>query len=134
MKIMLDTNIVVYMIKNKDTSMLNNIYKFTFSDICISSITLAELEYGIEKSIHKEQNRLALLYFLTLIEVVPYTEKAASCYGKIRSELEKNGNLLGSLDMLVASHAMALSYTLITNNIKELSTVNDLKLDNWASR
>jgi len=133
MKIMLDTSIVVYMIKNRDKSILNNLYKFAFSDICISSITLAELEHGIEKSIHKEQNRLALFYFLTLIEVVPYTDKAASCYGKIRDELEKNKNLLPPLDMLTASHAMALSYTLITNNVKELSTVNGLKLDNWCS-
>ena len=131
MKYMLDTNICIYIIKKKPLQVIKKFQTIKISGIGISSITLSELEYGVEKSQKKEQNRLALFQFLTPLEIKVYDEAAAYAYGKIRSKLEKIGKPIGSLDFLIAAHALSLKSILITNNDKEFKRVPGLKIENW---
>ncbi len=102
------------------------------SDLCISVITMAELEYGACKSSRPENNRAALLEFLSEIQVVPFSLEAAREYGVIRSSLEKQGTLIGGNDMLIAAHAKSLNLILVTNNQREFERINGLKLENWV--
>jgi len=132
MKYMLDTNICIYLIKKKPVKILNHVTKLKISDVCISSITLAELEYGVEKSEKINQNKLALIKFLTPVEIRNFDGNAAQKYGVIRSELERSGNIIGPYDMLIAAHALSLKYILVTNNTKEFKRIKNLKLENWA--
>jgi len=98
----------------------------------VSSITVAELEYGAYKSQRREQNRAALNQFLIPLEILPFDETATQTYGKIRAELERRGIVIGSMDMLIASQAMSLGLTLVTNNVREFSQIPDLTLENWV--
>jgi len=103
------------------------------SDVGISSITLSELEYGVAKSSKPAQNSLALAQFLAPIEIPSYDDKAARAYGTLRSFLEDRGTPIGSLDMMIAAHALALGSTLVTNNEREFSRVPDLQVVNWVA-
>jgi tRNA(fMet)-specific endonuclease VapC len=103
-------------------------------NICISSTTVSELQFGAYKSKHIRKNLKRLDEFLSPFEILAYDEKASSYYGKIRSNLEKQGNVIGPLDMLIAAHALSENLTLITNNEKEFSRVKSLKVNNWAKR
>ena len=99
-------------------------------DVGISSITLAELQYGIEKSSNSEKNREALEKFLTPIEIIDYGYEATVEYGKIRAELEKKGITIGPLDMLIASHAKSLDVIPVTNNVREFERIAGLRIEN----
>ena len=132
MRYMLDTNICIYIIKNKPKKVIIELKRHKPSEICVSAITYAELTYGVEKSMAVEKNRLALALLFSNIEVLNFDIKAAIHYGKIRAYLEKQGTPIGPLDMMIASHAMSLGYTVVTNTIKEFERVPDLKLENWA--
>ena len=101
-------------------------------DICISSITLAELEYGVYNSARPSQNQLALMTFLASIPVIPFDADAAREYGIIRADLKKKETLIGANDLLIAAHAKSLDITLVTNNTREFERVEGLKLENWA--
>ena len=101
-------------------------------DICISAITLAELEYGVYNSLRPEQNQLALMTFLSSIAVVPFDADAAREYGLIRADLKKKGTLIGANGLLIAAHARALGVTLVTNNTREFERVEGLMVENWA--
>jgi len=100
--------------------------------VCISSITLSELEYGVEKSEQRDRNKIALAKFIAPIEVIAYDDLAAARYGGIRSFLEKNGISIGALDMLIAAHALAEDLILVTNNEREFKRVPGLKIENWV--
>jgi len=132
MRYMLDTNICIYIIKNKPKKVIIELKRHKPSEICVSAITYAELTHGVEKSMAVEKNRLALALFFSNIEVLNFDIKAAIHYGKIRAYLEKQGTPIGPLDMMIAAHAMSLGYTVVTNNIKEFQRVPDLKLENWT--
>ena len=132
MRYMLDTNICIYIIKNKPKKVIIELKRHKPSEICVSAITYAELTYGVEKSMAVEKNKLALALLFSNIEVPDFDTKAAIHYGKIRAYLEKQGTPIGPLDMMIAAHAMSLGYTVVTNNIKEFERVPDLKLENWA--
>lgn len=132
MKYMLDTNIVIYTIKHKPESVFKKFLTLEPSDFCISSITLAEMEYGASKSTKPEKNREAFYMFLTGIEILHFDESAAQEYGEIRVSLERQGTPIGPNDMLIAAHAKATGLTLVTNNMKEFSRVNGLKVENWV--
>ena len=131
MRYMLDTNICIYLIKHKPEKAFLELQKHDPSEICISSVTYAELIHGVEKSAAVEKNRLALSVLLANIEILDFDVKAANSYGRIRADLEKNGTPIGPLDMMIAGHAQSLGYTVVTNNVKELARVKDLKLENW---
>ena len=129
---MLDTNIYIYIIKEKPKKVINKFHTLDIGDICISSITLAELEYGVEKSSYIERNRLALAGFLSSIEILPFSEKAAAEYGKIRTNLERKGNIIGAYDLMIGAHALSENITLVTNNTREFERILNLSLENWA--
>jgi tRNA(fMet)-specific endonuclease VapC len=132
MEYLLDTNICIYIIKKKPVEVFERFKNLTIGDIGISTITLAELQYGIEKSSNPEKNREALEKFLTPIEILEYGYNATIEYGKIRAELEKKGVPIGPLDMLIASHAISLDVILVTNNMREFERIPSLKTENWT--
>ena len=131
-KYLLDTNICIYLIRRKPEIVLKRIQGLQVSDLGISSITLSELEYGVAKSRKQEQNKLALTEFLTPIEIMPFDDMAAKHYGELRAYLETRGTPIGSLDTLIAAHALSLQSTLVTNNESEFSCVPGLKIENWT--
>ena len=133
MKFLLDTNICIYIIKQKPPKVLQKFNTYQVGDIGISSITVAELEFGVHKSKFFTENQQALSQFLLPLEIMDFDRAAANVYGDIRAILEKQGTPINSLDTLIAAHALSLQVTLITNNVKEFSRVPNLKLDNWAS-
>lgn len=132
MKILLDTNICVYMIKNKPIIVRERFERFVSGDIAVSSITAAELQYGVEKSAAKEKNALALGAFLLPLEIVPFDLNSALVYGKIRAELERQGKPIGGMDMLIAAQAIAQGLTLITHNLKEFQRISGLNCETWV--
>ena len=132
MRYMLDTNICIYSIKHKPEQVFLRLQEHNPADICISSVTYAELVYGVEKSQAVEKNRLALTLLLSNIEILNFDALAAESYGKIRADLEKQGTPIGPLDMMIAGHAKSLGYTVVTNNTKEFKRIKDLKLENWT--
>ena len=129
---MLDTNICIYIIKKKPEQVLRRLKKTRISEIGVSSITLSELEYGAAKSSRPDQNKIALAQFLAPLEILSYDDMAAQEYGKIRESLERHGKPIGSMDMLIAAHALSLNCTLVTNNEREFSHVASLKIENWT--
>ena len=131
-KYMLDTNICIYIIKQKPQNVIERFRQTKVSEIGVSSITLSELEYGVMKSTNREQNKLALTQFIAPIEIMSYDDAAAQHYGKIRADLERQGTPIGSLDMLIAAHALSLNSVLITNNESEFKRVLNLKIENWT--
>ena len=132
MRYMLDTNICIYAIKNKPESVLRRLKEHDPTEICISSITYAELVHGVEKSRAREKNRLALTLLLSNIEIMGFGDKAAECYGATRADLERKGTPIGVMDMLIAGQALSLGYTIVTNNTREFERVNGLAIENWA--
>jgi tRNA(fMet)-specific endonuclease VapC len=129
---MLDTNICIFIIKKKPLHVLEELKKNKEKGLHISAITLAELEYGIENSLYKEKNRIALLEFLTPINIRPFDEKATREYGLLKKELKDKNCLIGVLDMLIGAHAKSLNLTLVTNNEKEFKRITNLKIENWV--
>jgi len=132
MKLLLDTNICIYIIKRKPVTVLERFRAYQIGDIGISSITLSELRFGVAKSEYRAKNAKALEEFTTPLEIVPFGEDAAFAYGEIRAALEKAGAVIGSMDMLIAAHAMALSVPLVTNNTREFARVSDLEVLDWT--
>ena len=136
MEFMLDTNICIYIIKQKPSNVIERFQQMEISQIGISSITLSELFYGASKSSRPEQNQIALSQFVAPLEILAYDDDAARFYGSLRAhpeenQREKQGTPIGSLDMLIAAHALSVACTLVTNNEKEFNRVPNLKIDNW---
>lgn len=132
MRFMLDTNICIYLIKQKPANVLKHFSSRDVGDVGISSITLAELQYGVSKSQHVQKNRQALSEFIQPLEIADFDEKAAGSYGDIRAALEKSGTPIGSMDMLIGAHALSLGVTLVTNNVREFKKIKGLKVADWT--
>ena len=132
MRYMLDTNICIYVIKHKPETVFQKLQNINPEDVCISSVTYAELVHGVEKSAAVEKNRLALSMLLANMEILDFDVDAADCYGKIRAVLEKKGTPIGPLDIMIAAHAQSLGYTVVTNNMKEFSRVSALQIEIWV--
>ena len=133
MKYMLDTNICIYLIKQKPVVVLERFRQTNISEISISSITLSELFYGVSKSSIPEKNFMALTQFVAPLEILPFGGEAAQYYGDLRAHLEMQGTPIGSLDMLIAAHALSIATTLVTNNKKEFQRVPNLNIENWVN-
>jgi len=131
-KYMLDTNICIYIIKRKPEPVFNRFKKLSPGTVEISTITLAEMQYGIGKSVKPDKNQKALDQFLLPLEILDFNPLAAIDYGEIRSDLEMKGTPIGSLDTLIASHARNLGATLVTNNEKEFNRVTGLNIEIWV--
>jgi tRNA(fMet)-specific endonuclease VapC len=133
MKLMLDTNICIYIIKKQPATVLEHFLDYQIGDIGISSITLSELRYGVAKSKYHEKNAKALDEFILPLEILPFDEEAALSYGDIRATLEKAGTPVGAMDMLIAAHAVSLGLILATNNVREFERIAGLRLADWNS-
>ena len=132
MMYMLDTNICIYAIKNKPDLVLQQLKSNLQHGLCISAITLAELQHGVEKSVYPEKNTAALLQFLSILTVLPFDDLAAVEYGKICADLQRKGTPIGTMDMLIAAHARTEHMVLVTNNVREFERVSGLEIENWA--
>ena len=134
MRYMLDTNTVVYVLnaRPRHQAVIERFRLESPRDMVVSSITLAELRYGIEKSERRDANRPALRRVLSALNVVPFDERAADRYGAARARLEADGTPIGPLDTLIAAHALCLGLILVTNNTREFSRVDGLRMENWV--
>lgn len=128
---MLDTNICIYMINARPPEVLARFKQERLGQIGVSSVTAAELAYGVAKS-GSTRNREALELFLAPLEVLPFDESVIWRYGELRSGLERRGQTIGALDTMIAAHALAANVILVTNNTREFVRVPDLRLQNWT--
>ncbi|MBV8522937.1 MAG: tRNA(fMet)-specific endonuclease VapC [Acetobacteraceae bacterium] len=131
LRYMLDTNICIYVIKNRPPSLRDRFNRLS-SQLSISSITLAELIYGAEKSMHPHENLSIIEHFAAQLEVLPFAERAAAHYGQIRAELERHGKPTGTYDMMIGGHARSEGLILVTNNPGEFESMTGLRLENWS--
>ena len=130
----LDTNVVIDATNNKKIAhiVLSHFKKVTASDIIIPAIVIAELEFGARHSTDYDRNMKVVKEFLKDFKVIPFTEKEAEFYGRIRQQLTLDGTPIGSNDMLIAATALAHDTTIVTHNVGELSRVKDLKIEDWT--
>ncbi len=129
---MLDTNICVELIRGRAEALLRKMEQFAIDEIAISSITLAELQYGVEKSANPAKHSSLLADFCAPLAILPFANQAATVYGQIRAALERAGRPIGPLDTLIAAHAISVGCTLVTNNQREFSRVDGLTVENWT--
>lgn len=130
---MLDTNICIYILNKKPISYVQKLEKLEkIHPIFISSIVLAELQYGVANSKFKEQNQINVNYLLDKIEVLEFSSKCAFYYGELRADLKRKGIIIGNNDLLIASHALAEDATLVTNNVSEFKRVKGLEIIDLA--
>lgn len=132
MRFMLDTDTCINLIRQRNEKILARLKRRRPEDICISAVTLSELEFGAAKSADRAKNRLALVEFMTPIGVMPYDDTVAESYGRVRAELEGMGTPIGPLDTMIAAHALSLGLTVVTGNEREFRRVSGLKVQNWA--
>jgi tRNA(fMet)-specific endonuclease VapC len=128
---MLDTNICIDMLRAKDEALLHYL-KPNRENLCISAITLAELEHGVARSAYPEENARALAALLVIFKVLSFDACAAGCFGEIKTDLQRQGIIIGPYDLLIAAHAKARDAVLVTNNMREFKRVTGLVLENWA--
>lgn len=129
----LDTNICIFLIKNKSEHLLYRIMSCKKEDIYLSSITIAELEYGASKSLYREKNRQAILDFCSnFINILDFTTEDTEAYGLIRAYLEKRGTPIGPYDLQIAAQGLTRNFTIVTNNYDEFARIPDLKVEDWT--
>ncbi len=132
MKILLDTNLCIYIMNRRPVHVVERFKQYKRGDIGVTSITVAELYFGVAKSSQIESNRSALIRFLAPLEIVPFTSEAAEIYGQIKARLRPLGMMIGELDCLIAAQALSLKLPLVTNNTSEFERIPKLALENWA--
>ena len=130
--ILLDTNICIYIINAKPPAVLERFRQYRMGDIGLCSVVAAELAFGVAKS-DSARNRQALEMFLAPLIILPFDTAAVWVYGDLRADLERRGTPIGSLDTMIAAHALSQQALLISNNTREFSKVPDLQLDNGVA-
>jgi tRNA(fMet)-specific endonuclease VapC len=129
---LLDTNVCIHIIRRRPQAVLRRFEDYGIGEVGVSSVTVAELRYGAEKSSKPEQNLDALGRFLLPLGVLAFGGEAAAAYGRVRATLEGTGTPIGPLDTLIAAHAVSIGVTLVTNNIREFGRVLDLEVEDWT--
>lgn len=129
---MLDTDICIYIMKERFSQLLDRLEDVAVSKTCMSAITHAELMNGVCKSERKEKNLIVLKTLIKSVQVIPFDEQAGEVYGRVRSDLEKRGEIIGNHDLLIASHALSQKMTLVTHNTREFKRVKGLKMEDWT--
>ena len=132
MTYLLDTDISSYIMKRSHDMVLKRLQRVAVGDVGISAISKSELEFGVEVSPRRQQDRAALDEYLRYVEVVDYPGEAARHYAQIRAALKAGGAMIGANDLFIAAHARCLGMTLVTNNTREFGRVAGLKLENWT--
>ncbi len=133
MKYMLDTSLCIHMIRNKPVAVMERFRRHQAEEVCISSITYAELCYGIGQGRYRERNLLALSVFLSGIQIVSFDSLAAIHLGKLQAEPGAGGRTANSMDMLIAAHALSLGLTIVTNDPMAFERAKGLRVENWVS-
>ena len=128
---MLDTCILIHIIRDQNLNIIEMMKRKTPGEICVSSVTVAEMEYGAAKSSKPDENRDALYQFLSPLAILSFDQKAAYEYGLVRSHLERKGMVIGSMDMMIAAHARSIPAIIVTDNVREFTRVPDLSVENW---
>jgi len=131
LKYMLDTNIVIYTIKNRPAQVRER-FKNHQGQMCISSVTWGELVYGTERSLRPESNLADIEGLAARLEILPFDSQAAAHFGQLRAELYRQGKPIGPYDMMIAGHTRSMGLILATNDMKEFMRVPGLRLENWA--
>jgi len=132
MRYLIDTNICIYIINQHPVEVIKKFKQINVGDIGVSSITVSELQYGVSKSGCREKNQQRLNEFLLPMRILAFDENAAKCYGDIRYQLERQGQIIGPLDLLIAAHAISEQLIMVTNNDKEFRRIQNLTVENWA--
>lgn len=132
MRYLLDTSICIYLIKRRPLEVLERFRQHSPKDVAISTITLFELQYGIEKSQYRQRSESALAKFLLPLNLLNLDRSSAIEAATIRAQLEKRGLPIGSYDLLIAGLARSREMVLVTNNIKEFARIDGLELENWV--
>ncbi len=133
MNYLVDTNICIYIMNKRPVEIFDKFRQFELGEVGISTITVSELQYGVAKSIHLKENQQRLEKFMAPFEILAYDEMAAKAYGDIRFQLEKKGQPIGPLDVLIAAHALSKNLILVTNNDKEFKRIKNLQVENWTN-
>ncbi len=133
MKYLIDTNICIYIMNHHPAEVLKRFRQLEVGEVAISSITVSELYYGAHKSNNIKQNIKRVEEFVYPFDVIAYDKNASEVYGEIRSQLEKRGQVIGPLDMLIAAHALSRDLILVTNNVQEFSRIKLLQVENWVT-
>ena len=128
---LLDTNACIELIRKRSAAVLRRLRACAVGEVALSSITLAELYYGVARSAFPERNLAALTEFCTPLALLPFDDRAAALYGQVRADLERSGHPAGPLDTLIASHALSVKATLVTDNEREFHRVKGLEVENW---
>ena len=131
LRYMLDTNICIYVIKNRPEGLRERFNRLA-DQLCISAVTLAEIIYGAEKSARQIENIKVVDQFAARLDVLPFGERAATHYGQIRADLERAGHPVGLHDMMIGGHARSEGLTLVSNNVREFQHIEGLRIDNWV--
>ena len=128
---LLDTNICIYAINGRYSKLSDQLLHIHPDDICVSSITIGELEYGAAKSRWGDRTRLIMHAFLSNYEVLPFTEKDAILFGKLRAQLALSGTPIGAYDVMIAAQGVARNLTVVTHNTREFSRIPGIVLEDW---
>jgi tRNA(fMet)-specific endonuclease VapC len=131
MKYLLDTNACIDYLTGRYPNVVSRVQHSSPTDLCLSSIVVAELRYGADKSQKPRQNHQRVDTLTNEIPVKDFDATAAKIYGKVRANLERKGTVIGPNDMLIASHAQSLGLVLVTDNVAEFRRVKQLKVENW---
>jgi tRNA(fMet)-specific endonuclease VapC len=134
LRYLLDTNICIYIAKNRPDAVLKRFQKLSIGEVAMSVITHGELCYGACQSRHREDAQKTLSDLASMIPVLPISSQVGERYGGVRSELEHSGRLIGNNDLWIAAHALALGVTLVTNNAREFARVPGLEVENWVEK
>lgn len=129
---LLDTNICIFAIQRKPENVFRRLYEFLKDGIYISVLTVAELEFGVANSSFPEKNRIALLEFLSIFNILSFDDKDAIQYGLIKSKLRKSGNIISPIDILLAAQAVSKELILVTNNVREFQRVETIRIEDWT--
>ncbi len=129
---MLDTNMCIYIIKKRPIGLLEKFNSIPKNSLCISVVTYAELQYGVERSSSKKMNQKIIKDFISRLIVLSWDMDAAGQYGKIRSNLEKKETPIGNMDLMIAAHALSQKCIIVSSNLREFKRVEGLKYENWV--
>ena len=130
---LLDTNICIFAINSRPGNVLEILKDKLKYGLFVSSLTIAELEYGVQNSSKTEDNRIALLKFLSIFNIVDFEDKDAIYYGKLKTQLKREGKIIGPIDMLLAAQALRTNMIFVTNNVGEFSRIKELKIEDWST-
>lgn len=128
---LLDTNIFIDLLRRPDSPAFKHLIRLQPDQVAISTITLAELEYGVHKSSNSARNAQLLIEACTPLTILTFDNSAASTYGWVRAQLEAQGKPIGPMDTLIAAHALSINAILVTNNMSEFKRIKGLRLENW---